>query len=210
MVASSDPEVVRDVLINIHRVARAHPELNLGEWEQIYCPTDSSNECCFKCWKSVHSGCNWSKKLKPVKNWIVGTNFKEPDQPGKIYYCPEYQSEQDAPLEIRKMPLDESGCVNLLCAIAKECAEEYREVLLAIKKDRVRYITAQTPKEQREALEKLKSDLTRKDYRDREVFPEHCKSLQRQVNYNDVPHIDNLALALKSRKVTESDPDEEG
>ena len=103
----------------------------LNEYFRIYAPEETANNCCFICKKNI-DGCSWSKNAEPVAGWKVrkesrrdAENIRRDDDAHcsfKIFYCPEFE-EGDA-TEGREY--DEDKCMDLLEAVYKNAADDYK------------------------------------------------------------------------------------
>lgn len=95
----------------------------MNEYFRIYVPWKPGNNCCYLCKKGI-DGCSWAKDFKPVKGWRAKMSQTADGQPYsyKIFYCPEFE-EGDA-AEGREC--DKNGCMNLIEAIYKDAANNYR------------------------------------------------------------------------------------
>ena len=205
---ASDEDI--EVLAIVTKVAEAHPNLPLGEYFRIYNPLSASNECCYKCWKASRSGCSWAKRFELVEGSIAENINRRNDhkeyEAFKIFFCPEWQSDDQMPEEVKKEPYNEDGCVNALCAIAKEIAEDYRYTLNEIKRFRILY-NYQDARPERYGRKKIEETLTKiydllrhKQDIEQNILPAHCDALKRQVNYIENKIVDSVAIKFIEKR----------
>ena len=107
---------------------------------------------------------------------------------------------------MKNKPFDEDGCQNILCAIAKEVAEDYRYTLNELKRHRIMY-NYQTARPERytkktinDTLLKIYELIRHKSDIEENVLPAHCDALKRQVNYTDNKSIDSIAIRLVEKR----------
>ena len=198
-------DLMMEAVKMVQRVSEEHPEIPLGDYIQRYSPFDNANECCYKCWKSTRNGCSWAKSFMLPNGAISAMTANSTSESIKIFWCPEFSPESEMPEDVKKKGYDYDGCVNLLCAIAKEVADDYRYTLMEIKKQRILYLQYEAnPKIKQSKLDdilmRLYQLLRHKKSIERDVLPEHYKSLQSQCKYRNSPKVDGLAIQLARRK----------
>lgn len=199
-----------EALKYIMQVADEHPEIPIGDYFNIYKPHLTSNECCYRCWKASHSACAWAKNFEAVEGSISAnlsrSNGNTEVEAYKIFYCPEFQADNQMPQKEREAGYNEEGCVNVLCAIAKEIAEDYRATLIEIKRLRALYIYKTdkgfdaNKKVCESILEQIYWQLMHKRDIEENVMPAHCNALQRQIGYKEIKYIDLAAVKHMSKK----------
>ena len=97
---------------------------NYEEYFRIYAPWEEMNNCCILC-KKCFGGCSWADNLEPVKGWKAKQVSKKTGEFAsyKIYFCPEFE-EGDA---AEGCEYDENGCMDLLEAVYRNAAEDFKK-----------------------------------------------------------------------------------
>lgn len=115
--------------------------MTISRYLYVYRPTQPANECCMTC-KHTCSGCSWGEKLEPVEGWIaeptrvninMGRSHRYDDDSFKIYYCPEYEADEE-----RTSFYNDEAASRLFEGIVLSASEGYKKAMDTIQTCRIK------------------------------------------------------------------------